>query len=52
MTAWRFSSAWIRLTRMVDSIVRGDMAVNHNLFSQMDVKHNLFSRSAPGCALP
>jgi hypothetical protein len=37
---------------MVDSIVRGDMAVNHNLFCRIDVKNNLFSLPAPDRALP
>jgi len=37
---------------MVDSIVRGDMAVNHNLFFQIDVKHNLFSLTTPDRTLP
>jgi hypothetical protein len=37
---------------MVDSIVRGDMAVNHNLFFQIDVKHHLFSLAAAGRTLP
>jgi hypothetical protein len=37
---------------MVGSIVRGDMAVNHNLFFQIDVNHNLFSLAAPDRTLP
>jgi hypothetical protein len=37
---------------MVDSIVRGDMAVNHNLFFRTDVNHHPFSLPAPDRALP
>jgi hypothetical protein len=37
---------------MVDSIVRGDMAVNHNLFYRIDVKHNPFSLPAQDRTLP
>jgi hypothetical protein len=48
MTAWRFSSAWIRLTRMVSS----KMDVNHNPFSRIDVNYHPFARPAPDRTLP